>query len=84
MDAEKVVCYDRGACGGNDALLATLANGGMNRAWDNPFAFNSFYHDIHNNGDSEEKIFGDAYLFYFKDEDFEGSTKPFKYYKSMT
>ena len=50
---------------------------------DKLFAFNSFWHDIHNNGDSEEKIFGDAYLFYFKDEDFEGSTKPFKYYKSM-
>lgn len=39
MDTEKVVCYDRGACGNNDALLATLANGGMNRAWDNPFAY---------------------------------------------
>lgn len=40
MDAEKVVCYDRGACGNNDALLATLAsNGGMNGAWNNPFAY---------------------------------------------
>lgn len=34
MDAEKIVCCDRG---NNDALLATLANnGGMNGAWNNP------------------------------------------------
>lgn len=50
---------------------------------DKLFAFNSFWHDIHNNGDNDEKIFGDAYLFYFRDEDCEGNTKPFKYYKSM-
>ncbi len=35
--AEKVICCDRG---NNDALLATLAsNGGMNGAWNNPFAY---------------------------------------------
>lgn len=33
MEAEKIVCCDRG---NNDALLATLANGGMNGAWNNP------------------------------------------------
>lgn len=37
MEAEKIVCCDRG---NNDALLATLANGGgMNGAWNNPFAY---------------------------------------------
>lgn len=40
MDAEKVVCYDRGGCGSNDALLASLVNGGgMSGAWNNPFAY---------------------------------------------
>ncbi len=49
---------------------------------DKLFAFNSFWHDLHSNGDDDKKIFSDAFLFYFRDEDFEGSTKPFKYYKS--
>lgn len=50
---------------------------------DKLFAFNSFYHDMHANGDSEEKIFTDAYIFYFDDADFEGNSKPWKYYKGM-
>ena len=50
---------------------------------DKLFAFNSFWHDMHNNGDTEEKIFTDAYLFYFDDADFEGNSKPWKYYKGM-
>lgn len=50
---------------------------------DKLFAFNSFWHDMHANGDSEEKIFTDAFLFYFDDEDFEGNSKPWKYYKGM-
>lgn len=34
MDAEKIVCCDRG---NNDALLASLMNGnGVNNAWNNP------------------------------------------------
>lgn len=41
MDAEKVVCYDRGACGNNDALLASMLNN--NNAWaNNPFAYLMF------------------------------------------
>lgn len=50
---------------------------------DKLFAFNSFWHDLHSNGDSDEKIFKDAYKFYFKDEDFEGVSKPFRYYSAM-
>ena len=30
-----------------------------------------------------KKIFKDAYLFFFADDDFEGVSKPFKYYKGM-
>ena len=37
MEAEKIVCCDRG---NNDALLASLMNGnGVNNAWNNPFAY---------------------------------------------
>ena len=50
---------------------------------DKLFGFNSFWHDMHNNGDSEEKIFTDAFLYFFDDEDFEGNSKPWKYYKGM-
>lgn len=50
---------------------------------DKLYAFNSFWHDMRANGDSEEKIFTDAFLFYFDDEDFEGNSKPWKYYKGM-
>ena len=50
---------------------------------DKLYAFNAFWHDMHANGDSEEKIFTDAFLFYFDDEDFEGNSKAWKYYKGM-
>ena len=41
MDAEKVVCYDRGVSGNNDALLASMLNN--NNAWaNNPFAYLMF------------------------------------------
>ena len=40
MDAEKVVCYDRGGCGSNDALLASAMNGGFGGGmWNNPFVY---------------------------------------------
>ena len=50
---------------------------------DKLYAYNAFWNDLHINGDSEEKIFKDAYLFFFADDDFEGISKPFKYYKGM-
>lgn len=50
---------------------------------DKYYAYNAFWNDLHTNGDDDEKIFKDAYLFFFADDDFEGVSKPFKYYKGM-
>lgn len=51
---------------------------------DKLYAFNSFWHDVHLSGASEEQIFDEAYQFYFNDEDYTGEWgKPFKYYHAM-
>lgn len=51
---------------------------------DKLYAFNSFWHDVQYSGAEEEKIFEEAYLFYFADDDYGGQWgKPFRYFKAM-
>lgn len=57
MDAEKVICYDRGCGGGNDALLASAMNGGFGGGmWNNPFVYLVWMSMMKNwNGDGQSQ-----------------------------